>query len=105
MNEGERLDRLLQGYEDELLVAADEEFEVAAEEQIAAGIVGSVLIAYGYQRDGSRLPNTWRRERISRRLGRSRPQSRARIAAEPLRASFSPPRDDTDEGGDEGGER
>lgn len=105
MNEDERLDRLLRGYEDALLAAPDEDFELSVGEQTVAGIVGGVLKAYGYQRDGARFPVSWRRERTGRRAPLSRPQSRARVAAEPLRASFNARQDDFDDNGEDGSDR
>jgi hypothetical protein len=103
VTEEDRIERLLAGFEEAVLAAPDADIERESGEAAVAGIVAGVLKAYGYQRDGSRLPGIWRRER---RLGCgpiTRAGTRARVAQEPLRATFGLPSDAGDD--DEGGNR
>lgn len=98
----DRLERLLGGYEEAVIAAAEDDLESADSSAAVAGIVAGVLKAYGYQRDGARSPASWRRSRGSKRGMASRPPARTRVAQEPLRASFSSTSeeyDDDDNGG------
>ena len=100
--EKDRLEQLLSAYEDAVIAAADDDLESADNSAAVAGIVAGVLKAYGYQRDGARLPVAWRRSRANKRGMPTRPAARTRIAQEPLRASFSATSDeyDDDDNGD-----
>lgn len=100
MTDEERIRRLLEVYEEAVLAAPDADIFATSDGAVAGGIIGGVLKAYRYQRDGSRLPPIWRRGQRLRRAAAMHARAKVRVGQEPLRASFSLPADDN-----EGGER
>ena len=96
-DESERLDRLLKGYEEAVLNAADDELGPPSGE--AAKVIAGVLKVYGYESDGSKVRTAWKRTRRARSQSGAHPVISRSNSDVPLRATFSTDgADDIDEG-------
>jgi hypothetical protein len=100
IDDDDRLERVLHGFDDAVIEAKDE--ELGAPDEGVAKLIAGALKAYGFERDGSRVRTSWKRAR----RGRLGPISRSPLSASrsetPLRATFSSDRHDQDDDDPEG---
>ncbi|WP_341633367.1 hypothetical protein [Sphingomonas agri] len=100
MDDDDRLERVLHGFDDAVIEANDE--ELGAPDEGVGKLIAGALKAYGFDRDGSRVRTSWKRAR----RGRPRPVARSPVSAShsetPLRATFSCDRHDEDDDDPEG---
>jgi hypothetical protein len=100
IDDEDRLERVLRGFDDAVIEAEDE--ELGAPDEGVAKVIAGVLKAYGFDRDGSRVRTSWKRTRRGRPRAVSRSPMSASHTDVPLRATFSADRQDEDDDDPEG---